>query len=65
MIERKLVITGCGNCPFVGFLPIINLIQHGQHTCIKYDLQLEEPYNIEKTHDMCMLPINIKSENII
>lgn len=63
-IERKLVITGCGNCPFVEYRSA-KLYGRHPHICSRYELLLDEPYNKEKTHKDCMLPINVKSENII
>ena len=63
MIERKIVINGCMNCPFRE----VSHFYENTVICSEFDLDLDEKevLNIEYIHIDCMLPINIKSENII
>jgi len=62
-VERKLIISGCGNCPFVKYE--MSDYVDDRHICSKFNIHLDNPYNQEETHAKCMLPINIKSENFI
>ena len=65
MIERKIIITGCGNCPFNEYVPS-SLYRNSYYRCNKFDLVMdyEEAHDDEKTHPQCMLPVNIESKNI-
>jgi hypothetical protein len=65
MIERKIIVTGCGKCPFNEYVSS-SLYRNSYYRCNKFNLVLdyETSHNDEKTHPDCMLPINIKSEHI-
>lgn len=65
MIERKIVITGCGNCPYRDY-KIGSNYEYGHYICNKYNFRVDTntAYSEDNTDSRCMLPINIKSENI-
>lgn len=65
MIERKIVITSCYECPFKEYVPS-TIYRDSYYTCLKFGISMsyEEAYDEEKTHTDCMLPVNIESKDL-
>lgn len=65
MIERKIIVTGCHDCPFKDYVPS-TLYENPYYKCTKFNLVLNKDiaYSVDKTHPQCMLPINIESKHV-
>ena len=64
MIERKIVITSCYECPFKQYVPS-SQYRDPYYKCNKFGMSMsyEEAHDEEKTHSECMLPVNIESKH--
>ena len=63
MIERKIIITNCRECPFCDWSGETTYA-YGHWKCIKYGFRVKrKTYANADIEASCMLPVNIKSNS--